>query len=162
MQTALLDQGLHPDLARAVLREVSGIQCSIELDGAGRSEQFPLERGGKQGGVETPDVFNGMVQSLMAPVLASWAQRGFGFDLSDLGEESTVLTHLVWADNILLFATSEGQFATMALGLTHASGDWLLMDSICAGMHALRFLGASWPCGGHYADRAPIFSIVCR
>ena len=48
MQIALLDQGLHPDLARAVIREVSGIQCTIELDGAGRSEQFPLERGGNR------------------------------------------------------------------------------------------------------------------
>jgi len=64
MQSALLGRGAHPNLVRAVMREVSHMLCTIQIAGAGTSDDFPLERGGKQGGVETPEIFNSMMDTI--------------------------------------------------------------------------------------------------
>ena len=61
MQDALLGRSLHPQLVQALMREISSLSCRIEITGAGQSDTFSLERGGKQGGVETPDKFNVMM-----------------------------------------------------------------------------------------------------
>ena len=46
------------------------MHCTITILGAGKSEAFPLERGGKQGGVETPEVFNRMIEYALGSVVA--------------------------------------------------------------------------------------------
>ena len=102
MEKSLLGRGCHPVMARALLREVSGMSCNIEINGAGISETFPLERGGKQGGIETPEVFNAMMEYALEPVFRSWLARGFRVAVSELDEGSPALTHLLWADNIIL------------------------------------------------------------
>ena len=92
--------------------------CNIELPGAGRSEQFLLQRGGKQGGVETPEVFNILTEAALQPVVVSWRKRRLGFKLDDTSEPP--LTHLFWADNVFLFAKSVHEFRIMAQELTDA------------------------------------------
>ena len=44
--------------------DVKGVMI---VPGAGASEQFEFTRGGKQGGTETPDVFNAMVECGVEP-----------------------------------------------------------------------------------------------
>ena len=117
MQKALLGRGAHPDLVRAILREVSFMSGRISIQGAGMSNVFPFERGGKQGGVETPEVFNVMIEYALEPLVAHWEKKGFGFAFDDC---ERVLTHLIWADNIILFASSVKQFQIMAQELTDA------------------------------------------
>ena len=71
--------------------------CDIELPGAGHSECFPLEQGGKQGGVETPEVFNIMVEAALESTTLSWEQRGMGFHFPGHAHD-TPITHLVWSE----------------------------------------------------------------
>jgi len=62
MQAALLGRGAHPEHVRAIMREVSHMLCRVAIPDAGSSEDFPLECRGNQGGVETPQVFNAMIE----------------------------------------------------------------------------------------------------
>ncbi|CAK0809472.1 unnamed protein product, partial [Prorocentrum cordatum] len=113
----LLNKGLHPNLVRAMLREMSILFCSMVLPGMLASDSFPLEVGGKQGGVETLELFNCMVEFVLEPLVPSWRSRNFGI-LFDA--RCPPLTHLIWADNFILFASSVQQFQTMAQELTTA------------------------------------------
>ena len=116
----LLRRGMHPQLVRAILREVSGMSGKVFLPGAGLSEPCPFQRGGKQGGVETPEVFNIMMEYALEPSVASWKSRSFGFAFGEVNDSPVRLTHLIWADNIILFATDVAQFETMAQDVTEA------------------------------------------
>ena len=80
-----------------LLREVSGMICSLSLPGAGPSERFDLERGGKQGGVETPEEFNIMLEAAPEDVVSRRDLFGHGFALDD---DDSRITHLIWADNL--------------------------------------------------------------
>ena len=63
----LLGRGLHPESVACLLRELSGMHADITIPGAGSTPRFPLERGGKQGGVETPDEFNLFIEHIIDP-----------------------------------------------------------------------------------------------
>ncbi|CAK0804474.1 unnamed protein product, partial [Prorocentrum cordatum] len=76
--------------------------------------------GGKQGGVDTPDLFNSMVESALEPVIQSWRVRHFGFPFGDEGEQGGYLNHLIWADNFIILAADIDQFESMAQELTSA------------------------------------------
>ena len=71
--------------------------CNLSLPGAWPSERFDLERGGKQGGVETPEEFNIMLEIALGDVLKKWDMSGYGFALDDDGSR---INHVIWADNI--------------------------------------------------------------
>ena len=47
---ALLKQGVHPQLVLCLMRELSHMEASISLPGAGSMHRFALTKGGKQGG----------------------------------------------------------------------------------------------------------------
>jgi hypothetical protein len=93
------------------------MSCRIHVPGAGHSESFPFERGGRQGGMETPEVFNIMIECLLEPLVASWRERRLRFVFDP---EHPPFSHIVWADNIILLAGSTEDFATMAQELTAA------------------------------------------
>ena len=93
------------------MRELSGMQARITLPHVGSTQAFDFERGGKQGGVETPGQWNASVDYIMRPVVSSWHQRGLGFWIDQADDPSAKLvSHAVWADNVFLFA---GSFETM-------------------------------------------------
>ena len=104
-------------LLRALLREISGMKGCLSLPRVSPSELFDIERGGKQGGVETPDEFNVMMEWLLEPLSRSWAQRHMGYTFAGGGP---LLTHLLWADNVFILASSVCQFNTMVQELTDA------------------------------------------
>jgi hypothetical protein len=120
--TALLKRGLHPQQVCCLLRELSGMMAQISIAGAGSTARFPLERGGKQGGVETPDEFNILVEVILEPLANSWAARGFGFAM----DNSVHINHLVWCDNIYIVSSDEKQFEVMAQELTDAIYEYRL------------------------------------
>ena len=114
---ALASSGLHPELVCCLSGELSGLRANITIPGAGSTGRFPLERGGKQGGVETPDEFNILLQVILEPLVQSWSERGFGFVPED---NSTPVHHFVWAGNIYILGSSRVQFQTMCEELTTA------------------------------------------
>ena len=71
--------GLH-------LREM--LQAYITLPFVGRSDSFNFNRGGKQGGVETPDEWRILIDYVLEPVVRIW-NNGVGFKVKqDDGEET--------------------------------------------------------------------------
>ena len=74
----------------------------MKIDGAQPSSPFDFQKGGKQGGIETPDCFNIYFEEAIAEVTSLWVRRRMGFKLDDFK-----VTHAVWADNVILFAANQ-------------------------------------------------------
>eukprot|EP00959_Pyramimonas_sp_CCMP1952_P450125 9425033-Pyramimonas_sp.AAC.1 len=87
LSQALLARVVHPRMAAALLRELSNMRCNIALPGADPCERFPLEKGGKQGGVETPELFNIMLEVVFADAFEKWRRARCGFALDEEGAE---------------------------------------------------------------------------
>jgi len=115
LQSALLRRGLHPRIVLGLLRELTSMQGAISIPGAGTSEKFAFQTGGKQGGVEMPDEWNMLLETVLGETVISWEERKFGFRLP--GWERGI-THAIWADNIWLIAASKQQLLTMTDELT--------------------------------------------
>ena len=114
---SLQNSGIHPELVACLLRELVGCSAAITLPGAGRSKTFPFQRGGKQVGVETPDLFNIIMDALMSPLVRSWQDRGYGVLLEACPQG---ITHIVWADNIFLLSTEISHIQIMSQELALA------------------------------------------
>ena len=94
-----LNAGLH-------MRELTALEAYITLPFVGETERFPFHKGGKQGGIETPDEWRALVEYILEPVIQSWSLKGFGFKMfEDESEQAYAVNHAVWADNIILFAS---------------------------------------------------------
>ena len=113
MPTALAARGLQAGSVAILMRELTGVSAVLEIPSAGVTKMFPYTRGGKQGAVETPDVWNSLVEFCMEPLIPSWRARGFGFHL-----EEEEYTHAVWADNIFLFSSRESDICIMTQELS--------------------------------------------
>jgi len=125
MQCALVGLGLHPALVRAIMVELADLKGRAFIPGAGMTEDFPVWTGGRQGGVETPKLWVALLMFLMGPLIPTWIARSLGY----LPRGSTdMLTHLLWADNVFLFANSLENLKTMIVEVTaviHSAGmDW--------------------------------------
>ena len=63
---ATLRRGLRPETVLTIMRELHGIEGVIKISGAGESEPFDFGRGGKQEGIETPDL---LMEDTMEPLV---------------------------------------------------------------------------------------------
>ena len=104
---ALTFKGVSSHFVGLHLRELSGMQATIKIPMVGETDLFPFCKGGKQGGVETPDEWRALVDFVLEPVVKAWENLHLGFCLvADAEEDKRIVTHAIWADNIVLFATS--------------------------------------------------------
>eukprot|EP00973_Karenia_brevis_P077259 10732218-Karenia_brevis.AAC.1 len=97
---SLLSLGIHPLLVHALLREYCQLKARVKIADADFSNFFSFRKGGRQGGVETPEVFNLMVESAAAAVSVRWKEKNYGFTVDD----KAYISHLAWADNFFLLA----------------------------------------------------------
>ena len=103
------------------MQELAGLQGFMVLPNVGATPRFDFGRGGKQGGVETPDEWNAVVNYVLEPVVRRWGALGLGFKLLVCdGVISELINHAVWADNIILFAESFEHMQTMINDLDSA------------------------------------------
>eukprot|EP00973_Karenia_brevis_P072077 10012892-Karenia_brevis.AAC.1 len=100
MLEAMLQQGVQPAVARAIVIEYINLRANVTVADAPTSTFFPFRRGGRQGGVETPELFNIIVEYALAEMIRDWTSRKLGFTL----DERYYITHCVWADNFYLLA----------------------------------------------------------
>ena len=112
----LVRRGVCPGLIAVILQELKGLKATMHIPGAGKCRPFDFQHGGRQGGVETPDVFNAMMEDALDEVVRSWNSCRFGFFLDGFG----VVNHAIFADNIFLFAASRGQLQSMIVDVTEA------------------------------------------
>ena len=113
---SLKRRGMSNGTVARILQELYDLQGILTVPGAGDTKPFPYTLGGKQGAVETPDVFNLVVEDVMEPVVRKWSKEGWGARLYD----GHVISHAIWSDNIYIFASSAQEFRTMLEDLTDA------------------------------------------
>ena len=115
---SMLARGVSPQMTGLHIRELTAMNAYIWLLHCGKTEMFQYTKGGKQGGIETPDEWRAVVDSLMEPIVRKWNHIQFGFHLHDEhGEPCLLVNHAVWADNIIVFASSFEMLQTMVLDL---------------------------------------------
>ena len=68
----------------------------------------------KQGGMDSPYGWNLIMAYIFAPLHEAWIKAGYGIRL----DEYTTLTHVIWSDNLFLFATSKMHLSSMFSSLT--------------------------------------------
>ena len=121
IKEALLSQGVSGQVTGLHMQELAGLQGFMVLPNVGATPRFDFGRGGKQGGVETPDEWNAVVNYVLEPVVRRWGALGLGFKLLVCdGVISELINHAVWADNIILFAESYEHMQTMINDLDSA------------------------------------------
>jgi hypothetical protein len=80
------------------MQELTELEAYMSLPFVGQTQQFLFSGGGKQGGVETPDEWNCVIEYIMAPLVTDWCQRGYGFHLTegdDEEEDTMLINHAV-------------------------------------------------------------------
>ena len=116
VDAAMAAKGVPINVRIAVLQGLFSKRAHIRLPSVGCSVEFPFLRGGKQGGAETPDVFNDVMELCMEEVVWLWESFSFGFPLDDDSQE--MLSHVTWADNVYLVASDAQSLQIMAQQLT--------------------------------------------
>ena len=102
---------------RAVMmRDLVGMTLTMDVPQVGMTDIVEMLKAGIQGGAATPEIFKTIIEAILETVIQMWLAIGFGILLND----GSVLTHLVWADNIWLFATNIQDKAIMTQQLTEA------------------------------------------
>ncbi|CAK0827067.1 unnamed protein product, partial [Prorocentrum cordatum] len=112
---SLLHMGASHGMVGLLLQELHGLRGRFAIPGAGDTEFFNYERGGKQGGVETPDCWNAIVECASEPVVANWSEQGWG-----VRYDGNLIHHAIWADNIVFFATDPNHLQHMVSEATLA------------------------------------------
>ena len=115
LRQALQKSGMPTDMVYNLMRALSRKTACINLSGAGRSGDFRLLRGGKQGGIETPDEFNVLMEYALDGLVDFWNDFGLGFVL-----DNVIFNHATWAVNIILAASDIETFQVMTQQLTEA------------------------------------------
>ena len=110
------------------MREYTEIMATASVLDACPGAPFRFQRGGRTGGVETPDVLNDIIQWAMQDVVEDWNTRGVGFVIEEpdvdtpggVSKERRLLNHLWWADNLFLIARGHAMLQAMIRDVTLA------------------------------------------
>ena len=119
LDDALGGQDISVSARIAMLSGLFGKSGRIRLPDAGLSPDFPFLRGGKQGGVETPDQFNVIMDACFRDLVGIWSAFGMGFRLDEY-DGAPLLNHVIWADNVYLVASSVAEMNVMVQQSTDA------------------------------------------
>ena len=113
---ALIESGLPLRAVAAFLKENVGITLNCDVPMAGLTDDIPLEKGFVQGRIDSPPRFRHFLDFVLKPVIIWWMEAGYGIKWGYKGER--LLTHVVWADNVWIFASSHGMYQVMVDMLT--------------------------------------------
>ena len=116
LEKALQSAGLPLALIAAFLEQLADLRANMYIPGIGATPDFEYWRGGRQGGPETPDLFNFVLDYLFDDVVDCWNLLGVGFEI----DQSGLFNHVFWADNLFLIGTSVEQVEAMILLASNA------------------------------------------
>jgi hypothetical protein len=174
LQRALEALGAPPALQAAVFRELTEVTLDLAFQGH-LFENIALQRGGRQGGSDTPFLWNVILNSAVTRAKAVWRQRRLGIRLplsecahgppcgdelkgdfrpEDWIEGDEFVVYLVgWADDLVLCAENEEDLHNMWLVLTHellqVSLSWKIgsMEMVVAGQPSDSVSPCVWSLG---------------
>ena len=70
--------------------------------------------------METPEVWYAVIDYLLEPLVNSWEERRMGFSLGHSTTDFRIITHAVWADNVVVFASDSVALQQMLSELAQA------------------------------------------
>ena len=111
MSSTMDQAGAHPHLNAAILEETDNLCAEVRFEDL--TVKVPYNKM-RQGSQEAPPIFRDLVIAIISPLADSWRQRGLGYNM-----EFYWLTHMIWADNIFIFAASPQQMQIMSRELTN-------------------------------------------
>lgn len=106
---SLLARGIPEQLAVAIVWELCDVQANAEIIGIAAVEGISINSGGRQGGTETTWCWNMLMEFILEETVDTWNTFSMGFSFDDLG----LVNHVIWADNLYLFASNRIELETM-------------------------------------------------
>ena len=101
--------GISAHMRAVMMRGLMDMTLTMDVPQVGMTDIVAMLKAGIQGGAATPEIFKTIIEAILETVIQMWLAIGFGILLND----GSVLTALVWADNIWLFATNVQDMAIM-------------------------------------------------
>ena len=110
LSLVMKEMKIAPVLAEAILREQIGGNCDICFQET-RISGIPFDKSIKQGGKESPCLFNLMMRSVFRALQEEWQVLRMGVKTrNSVGrQEEDRVSHMISADNCYLFAESKEQ-----------------------------------------------------
>ena len=102
--------------AAALVRENVGVEILYDIPEVGFTEAVPMQKGLVQGRIDSPARFRIFLDWVLLPCVGWWNEGNYGIRWGHKGER--LINHLVWADNVWLFASSVGMYQAMLDMLT--------------------------------------------
>ena len=93
-------------LIHAITQELSETEMCLHLGQIRGLISVLLVSAGKQGSSETPSLWNRMLDTALGRARHICLEAGLGAVFKETGREDFVLSHLFWADDVYLFASS--------------------------------------------------------
>ena len=114
LSLVMKDMNIAPVLAEGIMREQIGGKydnCFQET----RISGIPFDKSIKQGGKESPCLFNLMMRSVFRALQEEWKVLRMGVKIrnSEVRSKEDRLSHMIFADNCYLFAESKEQMLKM-------------------------------------------------
>jgi len=79
LAVALMHAGAPTYLVAAVMEEFYDLVAQMSVAGIGSTREFAYHKGGRQGGVETPPIWNIIMDFLLGPLVRKWDEQKYGF-----------------------------------------------------------------------------------
>ena len=118
LDATLTRRKVDPYVHANLIREVSNMSFTLSLPAVGKTNPQLFNAGGKQGGVETPDEFNLIVEDIWSDTSKRWEEKGMGFTFIMGDLPPMTVSHGQWADNTFGLASSLAQAKEMLQDLT--------------------------------------------
>ena len=114
LSLAMKEMGIALVLVGAILRERIGGKYDICFQETGITG-IPFDKSIKQGGKESPCLFNLMMRSVFRTLNEKWKKLHMGVKIkgSGVGQEEDRVSHVICADSCYLFAESKEQILKM-------------------------------------------------
>ena len=106
---ALAEGTIDGQTTNALWKIYSKQTAYVRLGGDKRSEVFEILRGVRQGDPLSPILFNNVTRRIFAELKDKWSKRGCGIAVGSDAHGKQRLTHMMFADDTTLFATSKRQ-----------------------------------------------------
>jgi hypothetical protein len=156
MWGALQAMGVPPEYGFPLLRELLGCRAYGRVGQETTESATLLERGGRQGGPETPFLWNSYLMHIIQPLLDKWDTDGRGVSLERWMRTQGRCTPappcplvspaslLVWADDVVLLAHD---LPSLQIMVTEFS-DTLSKEGLRLKGHKAELLIGKWACTG--------------
>ena len=114
--------GIAPWLILALYETLHTARAVVCFQGVAAKHSTPINNCVKQGGCESPLLFNLSLYVVLRGLVESWKTKGYGINIRGVPEYTTDsyrTTHFCWADNIIVLGENRTQLKLMMTEFTH-------------------------------------------